>query len=187
MIVALTGLAGTGKSTAAAILSERHGFARTRFTGPLKAMLRAYFAALGLAPVIIEAMIEGELKELPSPYLCGRSPRYAMQHLGTAWGRDLMAPEFWVEAWQHAVVDALERGASGVVVEDCRFPNEAEAVRALGGRLIRVTRPGLAPIASDHPSEGQMLGEDGEILNDGDLDLLARRLDFAVRSLARAA
>ena len=54
------------------------------FAGPLKAMLRAYCEAVGVGPAMTEAMIEGGLRELPSPYLAGRSPRYAMQHLGSA-------------------------------------------------------------------------------------------------------
>lgn len=187
MIIALTGLAGSGKSTAAAILAERHGLARVRFAGPLKAMLRAYLAEVGVAPVVIESMIEGQLKELPNAYLCGRSPRYAMQQLGTAWGRDLMASDFWIEAWQHAVVDALERGAPGIVVEDCRFGNEVAAVRALNGLVLRIDRPGLTAIAGGHVSEGQDLKPDHVVLNDGDTDLLAQRLEFAVRRLAKAA
>ena len=187
MILALTGLAGCGKSTAAAYLAEHHGFARIRFAGPLKAMLRAYLAEVGAEPDTIEAMIEGGLKELPNAFLSGRSPRYAMQQLGTAYGRDLMHPEFWVEAWGLAVVAAMERGAWGVVVEDCRFENEVEAVRALGGRVLRIERPGLVPLEGGHASEGRALAHDGIILNDGDPGLLGSRLDFAVRCLARAA
>jgi hypothetical protein len=57
MTVALTGLAGSGKSTAALHLVNRHGFERVRFAGPLKAMVRA----LGLT----DREIDGDLKEVP--------------------------------------------------------------------------------------------------------------------------
>lgn len=186
MIIALSGRAGCGKSTAAAYLAERHGFARVRFAGPLKAMLRAYCEAVGVGPEMTEAMIEGGLKELPSPYLAGRSPRYAMQHLGTAWGRGLMGPDFWTSAWEEAVVRAFEGGALGIVAEDCRFENEAAAVRALGGSVLRVERPGLPAIAGGHVSEAG-IRDAYTILNDGDPDTLFARLDFVVRRIERAA
>lgn len=187
MILALTGLAGCGKSTAAAYLAEHHGFARVRFAGPLKAMLRAFYAAAGLAPDAVEAKIEGGLKEYPCTLLGGRSPRHAMQTIGAEWGRDLMSPDLWVLAWSGAAGRAIRDGAAGVVVEDCRYENEAAAVRSLGGRILRIERPGLPPIAGNHGSEGRELPRDGIILNDGDTDLLGSRLDFAVRRLARAA
>lgn len=186
MIIALSGRAGCGKSTAAAYLAERHGFARVRFAGPLKAMLRAYFEAIGLSPAAIEALIEGERKEKPSPVLAGRSPRYAMQHLGTAWGRDLMGPDFWTSAWEEAVVRAFEGGALGIVAEDCRFENEAAAVRGLGGSVLRIERPGLAAIEGGHVSEAG-IADAYTILNDGDPEILFERLDFVVRRLEGSA
>ncbi|APT31945.1 hypothetical protein MCBMB27_02654 [Methylobacterium phyllosphaerae] len=186
MIIALSGRAGCGKSTAAAYLVERHGFARVRFAGPLKAMLRAYLAEIGLGPEAIEALIEGDRKEKPSPVLAGRSPRYAMQHLGTAWGRELMGPDFWTRAWEEAVERAFERGALGVVAEDCRFENEAAAVRAVGGSVLRIERPGLPAIAGGHVSESG-IKDAYAVLNDGSPDTLFARLDFVVRRIERAA
>jgi hypothetical protein len=38
-----------------------------------------------------------------------------------------------------------------VVLPDCRFPNEAAAVWALGGQVWRTERPGFG--SGDHPSE----------------------------------
>ena len=48
MIIGLAGAAGCGKSTAAAYLAERLGYARCRFATPLKDMLRAFYRACGL-------------------------------------------------------------------------------------------------------------------------------------------
>jgi len=186
MIIGLSGRAGCGKSTAAAYLAERHGFARVRFAGPLKGMLRAFLATAGVDEAEVERMIEGDLKEVPSAYLAGRTPRHAMQQLGTGWGRDLMAPGLWVEAWQNAAVAAMERGAWGVIAEDCRFDNEAAAVRALGGSVLRIERPGAADIAGGHVSEAGV-SDAYPILNDADPDTLFRRLDFVVRRIERAA
>src|SRR4051794_29167915 len=99
-------------------------------------------------------MIEGDLKQEPVEALAGATPRHVMQTLGTDWARDMIAPEFWSRAWTSSAKAALARGAPGIVVEDCRFPNEAEAIRALGGRIIRILRPADALLdVGAHPSE----------------------------------
>lgn len=161
-VVALTGRAGSGKSTAAAYLEERHGFVRTRFAGPLKAMLRTlYEAAQVLTRDEIERRIEGDLKEVPDPLLRGKTPRQAMQFLGTEWGRDLIGTDFWTELWKSRLANGIN-----YVVEDCRFPNEAEAVRSVGGVIIEIECPwaGSATGAA-HASENGGLETDFTVGN----------------------
>lgn len=170
-IIALTGLAGSGKSTAADYLIERHGFVRVKFAGPLKAMLKG----LGLS----DDHIEGKLKELPSPLLAGRTPRYAMQTLGTEWGRDLMASGLWTGLWAATVGDVLDHGGR-VVSDDCRFLNEGAAVAAAGGVVVRIACPwaGLAT-GGAHASEKGALVHDLVVANNvkGDLAAFHRQLD----------
>lgn len=141
-IIAFTGLAGSGKSTVAQYLVERHGFQRVRFAGPLKGMM----AALGCT----QEQIDGSEKETPCSLLGGKTPRHAMQTLGTEWGRDLITSDLWIRAWQAAV--AKVPAGVPIVVDDCRFPNEGEAVRAAGGVIVRIERPG-AGTTSVHSSE----------------------------------
>jgi len=167
-VVAFTGLAGSGKSTAADYLVSR-GYQRVKFAGPLKAMMRA----LGLS----EAHIEGELKELPTPLLAGRTPRYAMQTIGTDWGRDMIGPTLWTDLWRATVSDVLDHGGR-VVCDDCRFANEVEAVRGVGGRVIRLH--GRGGIAGGHASESQDFPVDCEVVNDGDMESLRAKLDEAL-------
>lgn len=175
-VVGFAGLAGSGKTTAAMHLVSAHGFARVRFAGPLKAMC----AALGLTP----DEIDGALKEAPCELLGGRTPRYAMQRLGTEFGRDLIDPNLWVRAWR-AAVDRLPIGQP-VVVDDCRFPNEAEAIQAAGGVLVRVVRPGAGAAAAGHSSEGQVLPHALAIRNDDGISELLFRVDALVRDLSWA-
>lgn len=167
-LIALTGLAGSGKSTVAKRLVVRHGYRVEKFAGPLKDMLRGF----GLT----ERHIEGDLKEVPCDILGGKTPRYAMQTLGLEWGRDIISPSLWVDAWSR-------RAATGLVVcDDCRFPNEAAAVRALGGIIVRVVRPGLVG-GSEHASESGQNGiePDATLWNDetddGRLAQLHSRVD----------
>jgi nucleoside-triphosphatase THEP1 len=159
-LIALTGYAGSGKSTVARHLVEAHKFTLVKFAGPLKAMMRC----LGLG----DREIEGDLKEKPHPVLCGKSPRHAMQTLGTDWGRDRIGRDLWVNAGIEATHRALDQGGS-VVIDDCRFENEAKAVRQLGGRVFRIHRPGVGPITA-HSSEHLPEPIDHHFLNDGSED-----------------
>lgn len=141
-LVALTGQAGAGKSTAATYLVSRHGYTLVKFAGPLKDMCRA----LGLT----EDEIEGGLKEVPSSKLCGATPRHAMQTLGSQWGRDCIGEDFWSGLWK-VRVEAIISGGGRVVVDDCRFPNEAALVRKLGGDIFKIA--GRGGVAGNHESE----------------------------------
>jgi hypothetical protein len=164
-IIGLTGNAGSGKTTVARYLAEQYGFQWTRFAGPLKSMLRA----LGLS----ERQVDGDLKEVPCDLLCGKTPRWAMQSLGTEWGRNCIDSEFLVNAWRAR----LERDAN-VVVDDTRFPNEVAVIKNLGGIVVKIERPGQAIIAtSQHVSENEELAHDLVITNDGDLNHLFSRVD----------
>lgn len=143
-VVAFTGWIGCGKTTAAKLLTAR-GYMLIKFAEPLKDMIRS----LGVE----EEYIEGARKNEPHPLLCGRTARHAMQTLGTEWGRNLIGEEFWVNAWKERASKWLGHGGL-VVVDDCRFPNEAQAVKALGGKVILLTRRGS--VSSSHPSEASV-------------------------------
>ncbi len=167
---------GAGKTTLAARLNTRYGYARMKMAGPLKSMLTAYLHSQGLSTKEVERMIEGDLKNEPSVYLGGRTPRHAMQTLGTEWGRDCMSTDFWVDAAAEQIENAIEKGL-GVVVDDIRFPNEMEMIRDFGGIVVRVRRPALEMVntkpwykrifSKSHTSEGSLNGEvfDLEIVN----------------------
>lgn len=70
-----------------------------------------------------------------------------MQTLGTEWGRECIAPDVWTRL---TLAGASLREGRSVVIDDVRFPNEVVAIRALGGIVVRIERPGLVP--EDHPS-----------------------------------
>jgi hypothetical protein len=126
-LIAFAGQMGSGKSYAADYLCREFGYTRVKFASPLKDMLRT----LGLT----ETHIEGELKNKPCELLCGKTPRWAMQTLGTEWGRDLIGNGLWGNIWQQRV-EALLRQNRPVVVDDCRFKDEAERVRRMGGTVV---------------------------------------------------
>ncbi|MGO8211801.1 deoxynucleotide monophosphate kinase [Rhizobium ruizarguesonis] len=169
-VVAFTGIAGSGKSTATRYLVEQHGYTLVKFAGPLKDMMRA----IGLD----ERQIEGDLKEVACDTLAGRTPRHAMQTLGTQWGRDCIAEDFWINLWKLRVNDVLS-GGGRVVTDDCRFPNEALAVRKLGGDIYKIE--GRGGIAGDHVSERGCGDQDLVLANDGAVEELHGKIEEALR------
>ena len=147
MLIGLSGKAGSGKSTVTRYLNDQ-GFGTRKFAGPLKAMIAALLEQQGVSPETTPEYIEGCLKEIPTVYLGGRSPRYAMQTLGTEWGRGLISENFWVDAAVKQIAD----GDGDLIFDDVRFPNEALAIRRAGGVVVNVVRPSLDPVEA-HPSE----------------------------------
>jgi hypothetical protein len=174
LVIGIAGVAGAGKSSLAEVFEERHGLVRTPFAGPIKDMLSAFLRASGVTDLTIHRMVNEDLKEQPAPVLGGRSPRQAMQALGTEWGRSFITPDLWTESWRYRAGLELLRGIPGVTVDDIRFPNEVAAVRSMGGVVIRVDRPGFTGV-NLHPSEHQVLEPDHVVINNGSLtDLRAK-------------
>lgn len=171
VVLGLTGPIGSGKTTCANFLVQ-NDWTRLPFAGPLKDMLRA----IGLT----EEDLNGSTKEIPNTILCGKTPRYAMQTLGTKW-RELIGRDLWVNIWKSRAMQHRR-----VVVDDVRFPHEVTAIRELGGKVIRIER-GLTD--QDNPSEHvseqnfDFLDVDRTVYNYGRLDELQYVFDANVQVL----
>jgi hypothetical protein len=111
-------------------------------------MIRSFLYYQGVDSLVVERMIEGDLKEIETEYLGGKSPRQFMQLLGTEFGRDLIHEDLWVNAWKRRVA-----GLDKTVTTDIRFPNEAQALAEAGGKLYRIERDTDVNIYSLHESE----------------------------------
>lgn len=174
VVVGFAGLARSGKSTAAQYLVDLYDFKRIRFAQALKDMLRA----VGLG----DREIDGDLKEVPCDLLGGKTPRFAMQTIGTEWGRNLIAPDIWIRVWQGAV--GRLPADQAVVCDDVRFPNEVEAIRSLGGIIVRLDRHS-AGIAGGHVSELIQFEPDVVLKNDSDdIEVLYAAIDDVMQSRA---
>jgi hypothetical protein len=171
-VVAFIGPAGCGKSTAAAHLVER-GYTLLKFAHPIKEMLRV----LGLE----DRHLEGDQKEVPCDLLGGASPRRAMQKLGTEWGRKLIHPDIWVNAWMREAVWRLQNGQR-LVIDDLRYPNELDAVLRLGGSTLRIVRKDVHQ-CEQHDSETQHIISQRVIVNDGTRSDFLTKVTAALDSL----
>lgn len=168
-LISLCGYAGSGKGEASKFFQE-HGYTNIKFAEALKDMLRCLLRHQGANDSMIERMIEGDLKEVPTEYLAGRTPRHAMQALGTEWGRTCIVDDFWAIA-------ALTRaqGLPQVVIDDVRFENEADMIRKAGGIIIRIDRPDHRPVTNGHASEN-IPAADATVMNNGSIDDLRSEL-----------
>lgn len=163
VLIGFTGLKGAGKDTAADALVRKFGFLKIGFAEPIKFMLAEIMVRRGCPQSEIADFLDGPRKEERTPYLMGRTPRHALQTLGTEWGRECISPSMWVDTFARRAFACLSAGDS-VVVADVRFPNEAAIIRELGGKVYRVNRPGL--VADAHASENQA----ADMRVDGELD-----------------
>lgn len=173
MIIGICGAAGAGKDTVALRLRD-HGFFRVAFADPIYEMLAA------MTGLSVAELSDRDKKEQEIAWL-GKSPRQLLQSLGTEWGRQSVSDDVWVRiALRTASIASL------AVIPDVRFDNEAKAVRAAGGSVWRVVRPGVSCLdasTAKHSSERGITPEliDEVLLNDGDLARLESRVDAAIQ------
>ena len=172
MIVGFSGRIGSGKSAACEYLRRARGFVVLGFADALKVevaarlrrTLEAYAAEHYSRSFLDHLGMSGAVYRL---LYVERSPvtRALLQEYGTD-VRRADDSEYWIKVW----CASLPTGAH-VAVPDVRFVNEAEAIRASGGRLVRVERPG-GSVPSDHSSESSIASWaawDAVIQNDGTL------------------
>lgn len=108
-IIALTGKAGSGKSTIADILVAQHGFVAVSLADPMKRFLREIFdfstdqlwgsselrnAPDARYPAKVEKFMGEEVAHWDRPNHL--TPRHALQKLGTEWGR-AMFEDVWID------------------------------------------------------------------------------------------
>lgn len=169
IIIGLTGPAGSGKDAVRAALEAQLGFTGFAFADPIRSMLRDLLTGAGLDTAHMD---DRALKETIIPAL-GVSYRHLAQTLGTEWGRSLR-DDFWLRlagAYMADLMDQLAPADHKFVISDVRFANEAAWVRARGGVIWRVYRPGL-PCVRTHVSESEMdeINPDFVIRNVGTLE-----------------
>ena len=145
-LIGLIGKAGVGKDTAADFLSLDHQYSKYAFAEPLYAMVNA------LITPHPGAWQDRKWKESPIPWI-GKSPRQLLQTLGTEWGREMIHPDLWTNAAGRRLRAVMDFGmATGMVVSDVRFHNEADWILENGGVLVEITRPNVQGV-QPHISE----------------------------------
>ena len=143
-VVVFCGERESGKSTAAKGLRDQQGCTLLSFADPIYRMMSAL---LGVDARTLD-------KDVSLPELGGKTLREALQTLGTEWGRELVYQDIWLENMRRRLEAALaDPNCRGVVVDDCRFWNEYEALQSYNPYTVRVDRPGWHVGQTSHASE----------------------------------
>jgi hypothetical protein len=178
-LIGICGPAGCGKDTVRDFLEFYHGFKGLAFADPFRNMLHELLTVTGVS---YEYIIDRKLKEAEIPGL-GVSYRRMAQTLGTEWGRDCLGADFWLNVADRRMADLRGRGCRKLVASDVRFANEAAWVRAQGGVVWLIDRPGVAPV-QPHVTEAMAFEPDTVVRNHGSLDELSRAVVEAYAALA---
>ena len=179
MLIGITGQKFAGKSTVANMLSEILGYKTCSFADKLKDVTCI------LSGCTREQLEDYDFKEnevVPDylqPYcLNAEKPTYRafLQRFGSEVMRGVN-DNIWIDC-------TLSNCGEDCIVSDCRFPNEAKAVKARGGIVIKVVRPDVKAKDS-HQSETKIdeIEPDYTIWNDTTLENLLLNVDSLVRLL----
>lgn len=218
LILGVCGVAGSGKDTTADFLVEHRSFLKIALADPLKRIAADVYQ-------FTRDQLWGpsEARNKPDPRYprehgpwvddkcrccgstnsntqCFLTPRYALQALGTEWGR-VNYQDTWVDLCLRIAPRVIGRGSGyytpwegirsryvsdpevkGIVISDVRFRNEITAIQKAGGRVVRVRRPGagLKGASGLHQSEIEQLSIPDEAFdevtqNDSTLEVLLER------------
>lgn len=114
-VIGLFGAQKAGKTTVSWMLARNFGAYRMSFADPIREML----AVIGVSNFNVLD------KNKPHYALDGRTPRHAMQTLGTEWGRNMISPHIWTNVLDTRLAALHERiGNPIVVIDDVRFDSE---------------------------------------------------------------
>lgn len=142
MLVGIVGFASSGKGTIGTALNEKYDFAVDSFAAPLKDAASILFGW-------DRALLEGDTdesrhwreqadrfwsKELG---IKNFTPRMGLQLLGTDGIRNAFHKDFWIISLKRRWMNADQ---PNTVITDCRFANEVDIIRDLGGVVIHVQR-----------------------------------------------
>jgi hypothetical protein len=139
-IIGIVGFIGSGKDTVADYLVNFHRFKRESFANSLKDAVSQVF---GWDRELLEGRTQEsrEWRETRDDWWTKRlkkdiTPRYVLQYWGTEVIRKGFHDDMWVASLEHRLLNTK----NDIVITDCRFPNEIKAIRAAGGRVMRIKR-----------------------------------------------
>lgn len=179
MIIGMLGQKRVGKDSAADYICAYHPmFTKVSLAEPMKRAIMAIFDWT-------DEHVNGSLKEVVDPFW-GISPRQALTSLGTEWAQKVlceMFPMFATVTGRKLWVKSLLRKHQGkdIVIADVRFQHEVDAIREIGGKIIKIERPSLVN-TDTHESEQawKITTYDDLIINDDTLTKYYQRVEMTL-------
>jgi hypothetical protein len=176
MIIGLSGYAQSGKDSTAELLCLNYGYTRKSFAQPMRD------AIYTLNPIVFN--LNSRVADLVDEYgwdVAKANPevRRLLQVFGTEVGRKMLGDDVWIKIALSGI-----KSEDRVVISDVRFPNEADAIKKLGGIVWRINRRNHSAVnghASEHAMDNYMFNH--VIYNDGTLDDLSDEVFMLSRQL----
>ena len=150
MIIGVCGFIGSGKDTIADYLVNIHQYRRESFANTLKDAVACVF---GWDRELLDGRTRQsrEWREQVDPWWSERlgmpelTPRWVLQY----WGTEVCRVGFHDNIWVASLENKLRKTTDDIVISDCRFPNEIQAIKQAGGLVVRVKR-GPEPVWYEH-------------------------------------
>lgn len=171
-LITFTGAMGSGKTTAIDCIRrlQRKMIRPIKFAQPLYDIQEYAYQRIQ------------NVYERPENFI---KDRKLLQFLGTEWGREGIRDSLWVDIWKDEVGYTLENYTNTIVVtDDVRYDNEAEAIKSLGGIVIKVqssrtddrinTKNGIANHASEKGVNPTLIT--ATLVNDGTIEDLEKAI-----------
>lgn len=189
VVIGLTGKAGHGKDTVAAILHGKYGFKRFAFADRIKETCAVMYN------IPLSSFHSRELKEKKVDRY-GLTPREMCQVVGTDIVRNHINKDFWLNSIKYEIEDIVDESKSksmfksitNVVISDLRFDNEAEMIKNINDAAAIIVhvdaslrlRSEEKVTGSNHESENGIHRGliDIYVDNNGTLDDLYKEIDI---------
>ena len=175
MIIGLSGYARSGKDTVANLLVLNYSFKRLAFADAIKD------AVLLLNPILDNGR---RVSDVVNDYgwevaKANIEVRRLLQVMGTEVGRKLIDEYIWIDK----VFNQIEPDKR-FVITDVRFPDEANMIQSIEGKVWRVNRHNHSAVIT-HISERAMdnFMFDHVVYNDGTLDELSNEVFMLMNSV----
>jgi hypothetical protein len=141
MIIGVCGFIGSGKDTVADYLVNFHEFRRESFASTLKDAVANVF---GWDRTLLEGRTAEarEWREEVDTWWAERlamptlTPRWVLQY----WGTEVARRSFHDDIWIASLENKIRNSKDNIVISDCRFPNEINAIKNAGGKIVWVQR-----------------------------------------------
>lgn len=186
-IIGVSAEAKSGKDTFCRFLKEelekrRHRVEIRGFADALKEGIGKHIMGF------TDEQLWGDKKEEIDEYW-NVSPRFVLQAAGEGL-RELIHPRLWVLSPNGPIQRHFEYPDRIILVNDVRYPNEAETIQIHNGFIVKIRRPNKASIRNgidNHSSETQVknLPHDYLVVNDMTLEELQEEATSVVKTAER--
>jgi len=190
--IGILGNIGSGKNTVAQYLATK-GCIPTSFAGPIKDLCTSVF---GWDRELLEGETDEsrEFREGIDLYwskklkISNFTPRLALQLIGTDVMRNHFDPDIWLNSLEYRV-KKLHNQNECVVISDCRFKNELELIKRVGGTTILVQRDekpewyDIALAANNGDAVAKhIMGRDFPNVHTSEYDWIGCDIDFTINN-----